>query len=183
MKLHLRQSSRNDLPAIEALARAAFGDADGPEIGALIGALLADPTARPLVSLVAVSDDRVVGHVLFTAVQLDGGDDTLTASILAPLAVQPDYQNRGIGGRLIQAGLEQLKQLDVALVFVLGHPGYYPRYGFSPAGIAGFEAPYPIAPENADAWMVQALRPGILGRVSGRVRCARALDEERYWVE
>lgn len=183
MELNLRASSDDDMAAIDDLVRAAFGDAEGPEIAALIQALLADPTAQPLVSLVALADGRVIGHVLFTAVQLEGADAAVKASILAPLAVHPDYQSRGIGGGLIRAGLRQLEDSGVDLVFVLGHPGYYPRYGFSPAGVEGLEAPYPIAPGNADAWMVQALRPGVLGRVNGRVRCARALDEERYWTE
>ena len=67
------------------------------------------------------------------------------------------------------------------LVFVLGHPDYYPRSGFTPAGVHGLDAPYPILPEHAAAWMVQALRPGLLDSVTGTVRCSDVLNDPRYW--
>ena len=95
----------------------------------------------------------------------------------------PDIQKQGIGGRLIERGLQLLSRSGVDLVFVLGHPEYYPRYGFKPAGHLGFEAPYPIPDEHADAWMVQALRPGVIGSVSGKVICADALNKLEYWRE
>ena len=66
---------------------------------------------------------------------------------------------------------------------MLGHPGYYPRYGFSAAGVRGFDAPYPIPPQNGDAWMVQELRSGVIGRVSGEVICADALYNPKHWRE
>ena len=65
-------------------------------------------------------------------------------AILAPLAVVPDAQGQGIGGALIEHGLSLLQRSGVGLVFVLGHPGYYPRHGFEPAGRLGFDAPFPI---------------------------------------
>jgi putative acetyltransferase len=68
-------------------------------------------------------------------------------------------------------------------VFVLGHPEYYPRFGFRPAGALGMDAPYPIPERHADAWMVQALRPGLLGQVRGTVRCADTLNDPRHWRE
>jgi predicted N-acetyltransferase YhbS len=89
----------------------------------------------------------------------------------------------GVGTRLIEAGLTELKQVGVDLVFVLGHPGYYPRCGFTPAGVLGFEAPYPIPEKNAAAWMVQDLSGAAIGKVSGKVGCAAALDRPAYWRE
>jgi putative acetyltransferase len=83
----------------------------------------------------------------------------------------------------IEKGLRHLTKTGVDLVFVLGHPEYYPRYGFKPAGHLGFEAPYPIPDEHADAWMVQALRPGVIGSVSGKVRCADELNMPEHWRE
>jgi predicted N-acetyltransferase YhbS len=99
------------------------------------------------------------------------------------LAVHPEYQNSGIGGQLINEGIKRLREAGVDLVFVLGHPGYYPKYGFSAAGVRGLAAPYPIAPENSGAWMVQEIHPGVFGRVSGRVVCADALNDPRHWRE
>ena len=76
-----------------------------------------------------------------------------------------------------------LKDMGSELVFVLGHPEYYPRFGFRPAGVLGLSAPYPILEKNADAWMVLALCEGVIGNVRGTVRCAHSLDKEEYWVE
>jgi len=180
INLQLRKALKSDGPSISAIAIAAFGDREGPEISELIANLLKDPTAQPLLSLVAAANDLVVGHILFTAVQIPAQPN---AAILAPLAVHPDYQNQGIGGQLIKTGLQQLQASGTELVFVLGHPGYYPRHGFSAAGIQGFSAPYPIPPEHADAWMVQALCPGIIGQVRGQVVCANALNDPKYWQE
>ncbi|WP_439346591.1 GNAT family N-acetyltransferase [Vacuolonema iberomarrocanum] len=95
----------------------------------------------------------------------------------------PDFQGQGIGGQLIKRGLQWLSASGTDLVFVLGHPGYYPRYGFQPASPLGFEAPYPIPDKDADAWMVQALRPNVIGTVSGKVVCADVLDRPEYWRE
>lgn len=146
-------------------------------------ALMADPSAVPRLALVAVEGEDVVGHVLFTRADIDGADPPVAAALLAPLAVHPEQQPRGIGGRLIAAGLDALAAAGVDLVLVLGHPGYYPSSGFRPAGALGLAAPYPIPPEHAEAWMVAALRPGVLGAVTGQVRCAAALDDPRHWRE
>ena len=183
MTARIREALPADRHAIEDVVIAAFGDAEGAEITDLVHRLVDDPTAQPVLSLVAESGGKVVGQILFSHVEIEGAPQTSRAAILAPLSVHPDAQRQGIGGQLIHAGLERLRSARVALVFVLGHPSYYPRHGFVPAGSQALQAPYPIAPRNADAWMVQALREDILGRVAGRVRCAEALDQPRYWVE
>jgi putative acetyltransferase len=95
----------------------------------------------------------------------------------------PDFQKQGIGGKLIEYGLQVLSESMVDLVFVLGHPEYYPRYGFKPAGNLGFDAPYPIPAKNADAWMIQALRPGVIGAFGGKIICAEKLNKPEYWRE
>lgn len=145
--------------------------------------LLTDPSAKPLCSLLAFNKDRAVGHILFTSARLEGAKNGASISLLAPLAVLPGFQKQGIGGKLIEQGLQHLAKAGVDLVFVLGHPGYYPRYGFTPAGDKGFEAPFPIPEEHANAWMVQELRPGLIGGVSGKVRCADMLNKPEHWRE
>ncbi len=183
MNLQVRKAIKSDKQAISDVVIAAFGEVEGQEIADLVTDLLADPSAQPVLSLVMTADDSVIGHILFTNVQIKHSQRIISASILAPLAVQPEYQNQGIGGRLVREGLKQLKTAGVELVFVLGHPGYYPKHGFSPAGIKKFEAPYPISPENSDAWMVQELQPGVIGHVCGQVICADELNDQKYWRE
>jgi predicted N-acetyltransferase YhbS len=131
----------------------------------------------------SVVDGVPAGHVLFTRAVVSGAEAGITASNLAPLAVIPEFQGRGLGGELIRNGLRQLAEMDTDLVFVLGHPGYYRRFGFRPAGALGLIAPYPIPPQHADAWMVQELKEGTVGTVEGRIICANSLNKPEYWVE
>ncbi len=161
----------------------AFGQKQGQEIVELVNDLLDDETAKPLLSLVAEVDEKLVGHILFTAVRLQPEDQQVSARILAPLAVSSDFQGEGLGGMLITEGLRQLAESGVGLVFVLGHPDYYPKFGFQTAGVLGFEAPYPIPSEHADAWMVQELKAGVIGSTEGRVQCSEALNQPQHWRE
>jgi predicted N-acetyltransferase YhbS len=124
-----------------------------------------------------------VGHVLFSKVTFPGSEEIITATILCPLGVHADHQAMGIGKALVQEGLRQLADSGTDLVFVLGHLGYYPRFGFNPAAQFDLAAPYPIAEKNSDAWMVLELADGILGSVRGRIRCADVLMVEKYWME
>ncbi len=144
--------------------------------------LLVDPTAKPILSLLAYVANQPAGHILFTKANISTAPN-VTGSLLAPLAVVPKFQRQSIGGALIKKGLEILSKQDLDLVFVLGHPTYYPRYGFTPAGKLGFEAPYPIPEKDANAWMVQALKPNIIGFVSGKVLCSNALKKPEFWRE
>jgi len=178
--LIIRETSDHDLSAIATVHESAFGQ---NEEAVLTINLLADPSAAPCLSLMATVDGRPAGHILFTKVTITGAEETISASILAPLAVLPDHQDRGIGGALIREGLKRLVDDGTDLIFVLGHPGYYPRFGFRPAGAFGLNAPYPIPSQHADAWMALGLREGPLGTIQGRVTCADALDKAEYWKE
>jgi putative acetyltransferase len=179
-KLHIREAVETELNDVLLIERIAFGYDKEPN---LVRDLLHDPSARPSLSLLALINDRAVGHILFTTARLSSTQDAVSIVILAPLAIVPDAQKKGIGGKLIEQGLELLSISGVDLVFVLGHPDYYPRYGFKPAGHLGFEAPYPIPDEHADAWMVQALRSDVIGTVNGKVICADALNNPEHWRE
>lgn len=177
--LSIRKAQSADLDDALRIERLAFG---GDTEARLVADLLDDPSAEPVVSLLAFDGARAVGHILFTAVGLEP-QVPMVAALLAPLAVAPDAQRRGIGGRLVEAGLRHLSDAGVDLVFVLGYPDYYRRFGFQPAGAHGWDAPYPIPEENLDAWMLRELRPGVIGCYSGRVVCADMLDRAEYWRE
>lgn len=174
--LTIRETAAADHASIVRIQRAAFGQ---PAEAELTLALLDDPTAVPQLSLLAVDGDAPIGHVLFTRVRIEGHD--VLAQILAPVAVLPEHQRRGVGGQLIREGLRILRERDTTLVFVLGHPEYYPKFGFVPDATAqGFAPPYPIAEEHRNAWMAIKLRED---DVSGRAICADALMRPEMWRE
>ncbi len=177
--MNIRQTTPADLEDILSVERAAFNR--DSEVN-LTRALLADPSAEPRLSLMAYIDDRPVGHILFTKGTLTNHPD-VALSFLAPLAVVPKFQRQGIGGALIKRSLQLLTEANVALIVVLGHPAYYPKFGFKPAFKLGFEPTYPIPDGVADAWMVQTLKPNIMGRVSGRVICCDAMNKPEIWRE
>ena len=114
-------------------------------------------------SFVAVIDDRVVGHLLFTPVTIEAPDRSWPALGLAPLAVLPEYQRQGIGTALMKAGLEECRQLGHECVVVLGHPNYYPRFGFVTAKPRGIDNEY----HAEEAFMILELQPGAFTNVAG----------------
>jgi predicted N-acetyltransferase YhbS len=134
-------------------------------------------------SLVAIENEKIIGHILYTKATVTQTELSISTQILAPLAILPDQQKKGIGEKLINEGIRQSKELGTELVFVLGHPIYYPRCGFFPAGERGFEAPYPIPEEHAAAWMVQSLNGDSLETANGKVRCSNVLNEPQHWRE
>ena len=178
--MQIRSAGPEDRAAALAVEAAAFST---PAEAELVAALLEDPSAVPVVSLLAEVDGVAVGHILFTGATVTGDGAAPSASILAPLAVIPEAQGQGVGRALIEAGIEALGARDVSLVFVLGHIGYYPRAGFRPALPFGLDPPYGIDTAVSDAWMVREIRPGVLGFVRGTVRCADALMLPEFWRE
>jgi len=167
-----------DAPAVRAVNTAAF---EGPAEADLVDALRGDPR---VVSLVATLDGRVVGHALFTPVRIETpapveGPGAVEAAVagtaiaLGPLAVHPDHQRRGIGARLARAGLEACRARGHDLAFVLGHPEYYPRFGFRPSAPLGLRCAYPV-PD--DVFMVVELAPEALAGRAGVVRYLPAFD-------
>ena len=123
--------------------------------------------AAPHVSLVAIDDGEIVGHIFFSPVALAPGHEDLNLFGLAPMAVAPERQNQGIGAALVERGLAECRALGVDAVFVLGHPEYYPRFGFAPAETFGIGCEYDVP---AEAFMALELRPGALANRTGTIR-------------
>jgi putative acetyltransferase len=159
--LTIRPEHPADAEAIHAVLRAAFPT---PEEAHLVDRLRARGQAR--VSLVAEADGRIVGHILFSPVSIDTPAGPRLGLGLAPLAVLPAHQNRGVGSALVRDGLTACRQQSCAFVVVLGHPGYYPRFGFRHARAAGLSNEY-----GADeAFMVLELQQGALPAEGGLVK-------------
>ena len=158
----IRAETPEDFPAVRRVNELAF---EGPAEAALVDALR--PASDPQVSLVAVAGGQVVGHIFFSPVAVESGDSGPPAMGLAPMAVLPEYQRRGVGSRLVREGLEECRRLGCRAVFVLGHPEYYPRFGFVPAAPRGLRSEYDVPEE---AFMVAELLPGALGGMRGLVK-------------
>jgi putative acetyltransferase len=177
--MQIRETTSADLQDILYVEHEAFHRDAEPQ---LTKDLLSDPSAEPRLSLLAYVDNQPAGHILFTHGYLTN-NPKIEISFLAPLAVAPKFQRQGIGGNLIKEGLARLIKTGVDLVFVVGHPKYYPRHGFRPASKLGFEPTYPLPKEFEDAWMAQELRPGIIGAVSGKVICCDVMNKPEVWRE
>ena len=166
----IRSEQLADHAAIAEVNREAFGQEGEPR---LVAALRDADGFDPQLSLVAVRDDGVVGHILFSPIHIerDSGDVPAEARAralaLAPMAVRPAYQRQGIGSALVRAGLEACRRAGHRIVVVLGHAEYYPRFGFTLAGEHGLRAPFEVPDE---AFMVLSLVDGGLDDVAGVVR-------------
>ena len=148
----VRHETIGDTAAIREVNEQAFGCLEEAD---LIEALR-DRGAITL-SLVAVQDARVVGHALFTPAEIVAEPSRHAAIALGPMAVLPAYQRQGIGSKLVRYGLEALRNAEHVVVVVLGHPEYYPRFGFAPASRFGIRCQYDVADE---AFMLLEFRRG-----------------------
>ena len=119
------------------------------------------------VSLVAVQEAAVVGHIAFSPVEIAFEKSSFEALALAPVAVLPAHQNKGIGSQLVIAGLEECRRLRHEIVVLAGHPNYYPRFGFVRAYAKGIECEFAVPDE---AWMIAELKQGALAGRQGKVR-------------
>jgi len=123
-------------------------------------------SASEYISQVAVENQSVVGHIMFTPVTLEPFED-LRLMGLAPMAVSPSLQRGGIGSELVKTGLLRCTESDVGAVAVLGHPQYYPRFGFRPASQWGIKSEYQVPEE---VFMMMELSPGYLQGYQGIIR-------------
>jgi len=147
----------------------AFGQ---PNEADLVDALRAN--AHPYISLVATVDDKVIGHIFFSPVTVESEEAAFTAMGLAPMAVLPTHQNQGVGSRLVREGLKECHRLGHDIVVVLGHPNFYPRFGFVPANSKGLRCEYDVPDE---VFMVTELKPEALAGRQGLVKYHPAFGE------
>lgn len=128
-------------------------------------------TGIELISLVAVEDKEIVGHILFSPVEIDGDHKIMG---LAPMAVLPSWHRKGVGTQLINEGLKACEKARHEAVVVLGHPDYYPRFGFVPSVNFGVKSEYDVPPE---VFMAKELHKGALNGVSGTVKYNQVFND------
>jgi putative acetyltransferase len=156
----IRRETTADHDAIRHVNRIAFGQDDEAR---LVNALRAGGFVR--LSLIAEEAGQAVGHVLFSDLPIITQAGTVPALALAPMAVLPEFQKQGIGSALVRRGLEVCKEQGHRIVLVVGHPQFYPRFGFSSDLAKRLESPY-----NGEAFMAVELVPGALDGVTGWVQ-------------
>ena len=159
MRMTIREEIDADFAEIAEITRAAFGgEYEVGLIEKLRGARLV------ALSLVAVEEGSAIGHVLFSELQVEVNGRKVKTVALAPVAVRPDRQRLGIGSKLIESGLKFVRNRGYEAVIVLGHPNFYPRFGFSAALTASLNAPF-----SGKAFMGLELAPGSLSGNNGSV--------------
>ena len=158
----VRTEKTDDISAVRRVNELAFGRTDE---AALVDRLRL--ATEPQISLVAVENGQVVGHIFFSPVSIESAGSDFQAMGLAPMAVLPERQNQGVGFLLVREGLAECQRLGCDAVVVLGHPEYYPRFGFVPANQKGLRCEYPVPDE---AFMAIELKPNVLSGQQGLVK-------------
>lgn len=173
----IREETPQDFAAVRAIHRQAFPTALESQLvdelranGKAIISLVAEPKPSIAGGLGSPEQDgAVVGHVLFSPVSVGERDAGLTRALgLAPVAVSPAFQSKGVGSALITAGLDQARSAGYRFVVVLGEPAYYARFGFRTASLSGLTNEYGVD----EPFMVFELAPGALAGISGLVKYA-----------
>ncbi len=166
----IRRETKEDISDIQALNELAFGQSLEASI---VNKLRSNCSS--LLSLVASENEKIVGHILFSPAEIEGLHGTTKGMGLAPIAVLPAMQRQGIGTQLINRGIEELKKLQCAFIIVLGHPEYYPRFGFERASMYGIECQWEDVPD--EAFMILWLDKSKIGRISGTAKYREEFNE------
>jgi predicted N-acetyltransferase YhbS len=171
MDIALRKEEEKDYTEVESLLNKAFGQKNE---GILVNRLRKNPDFIPKLSLVAEYKNIIVGYILFFPIIIVSGTIHHTSLALAPMAVLPDFQKKGIGKRLINTGLMRAKDAGFSSVIVLGHPEYYPRFGFKPASGYNIKPEFDV-PDNV--FLAKELKDGGLKNISGTVHYPEEFKE------
>ena len=172
MQITIRKENQSDYSDVFNLNKVAFEqDAESK----LIDLLRKGLAFIPELSIVAETNDEIVGHILFTKIKIKAENGNEYSSLaLAPMSVTPKFQSKGIGGKLIKHGLNTAKELGYESVIVLGHKDYYPKFGFKVASLWNIKAPFEVPDE---AFMAIELVENGLEGISGIVKYSKEFDE------
>lgn len=155
----IREEHAQDTKAIREVNVRAFGQSTEADIVDKLR-----KNCNDLLSLVAVINDRIVGHILFSEARIECENRTVQGMALAPMAVLPEHQRQGIGSELIKVGIDKLSNSNCPFVIVLGHPEYYPRFGFEPASRHGIRCEWEV---SDDTFMVLIIDKSEMKGISG----------------
>ncbi len=168
-KINIRKETPEDYEKVIQLTKKAFENlpfTEGDEYK-LVANLRKAPGFISELSIVAELNGQIVGHILFTPLQIKNGLETFDSLVLGPVSVLPEFQKMGIGGQLIRAGHQKARELGFQSVILVGHPEYYPRFGYRKASGWGIKTQIPLPSD--DVFMAVELIEGALNGVSGMV--------------
>ncbi|MED4782702.1 N-acetyltransferase [Brevibacillus choshinensis] len=178
MIITIRNERAEDYTTTDQVVKSAFADMEfsDQKEHELVARIRKDSGAFiPELSLVAIHQEKeIVGHILLSKIKINQGNQSTESLALAPVSVLPEYQSKGIGRMLILEALQKAKELGYRSVVVLGHPDYYPKFGFQKASLWGIKAPFEVPDE---VFMAIELREQALENVSGVVEYSRAFLE------
>lgn len=176
MNIVIRQEQKKEYKEVELVVEKAFLEAEMSDHTEheLVNRLRMSEEFIEELSLVALESDKLVGHILLTKIKISDEEKSTDSLALAPVAILPEYQNRGIGKALIEAALKKATDLGYQSVIVLGHETYYPKFGFRPTSKWGIKAPFEVPEE---AFMGLELVEGALEGVRGTVVYSKAFFE------
>lgn len=176
--MNIRTATDQDRDDISRIYSSAFPAGENAIVAKLAIDLLSDNTTPQIISLIAETDNLAVGHVAFSPVGIES-NERCQAYILAPLAVQPGYQKRGVGSALIERGMRQLSAMGVNVVFVYGDPKYYGRFGFNADSARHFTAPYKL--QYPSGWQAFVFNECALAKSPVSINCVTALCDPTLW--
>ena len=168
--IEIREEKQEDYDAVRVVNDLAFGQ---PEEGYIVDKLRG--ACKEVVSLVAVSGEKIIGHIFFSPAAITHDGAHVIGMGLAPMAVLPKFQKQGIGSLLVKEGIRRIKKIDCPFIIVLGHEHYYPRFGFERASIYGVKAQWDGVPD--EAFMILVLNKSTMAGVSGVAKYRSEFDE------
>lgn len=174
----IRNAIAADQEAIRAIYLRAFSEEESEQVAVLASDLLSQKENSGAFSLVAEINGTPVGHVAFSPVSIQE-NPAWEGFILAPLAVHPDVQSRGLGSALVESGIRHLKAKGVNLLFVYGDPGYYNRFRFSNQAASQYQPPYPL--QYGFGWQAVKLNQSESEPSAAKIRCVPALRDPSLW--
>ena len=176
--MRTRAATRDDADAVQRVHLSAFPHGEGDIVSQLAVDLLSEGASPPVISFVAEADDIVVAHVAFSPVRISETQEFI-GYILAPLAVSPDHQKRGIGSCLIKNGIERLAETGADILFVYGDPEFYGKFGFRVDVAECYIPPYQL--QYSFGWQGMALRDFEARRSAASISCASSLSIPALW--
>ena len=178
--MHFLAYDPSHIEEIKQLFTKVFSDSEGQSEGLLIGNLAYDlmtsTDAQDLYGFVAIEHEEIIGSILFTRLTFES---EVNSFLLSPVAIQTNYQRKGIGQKLINFGINQLKENGVALVFTYGDPKFYSKVGFSVITEKSAKAPLKLT--YPEGWLGQSLVGDEIELITGSSYCVDALNKPEYW--